>query len=111
MGLGKTLESIAFALHTDSKTLIICPKSVIINWEREIKKFAGKQSCVWEADGRRGKKTAQFHIINYDIVEKNLDDLLDLKFDLLVADEATALKNRKTRRAKSVLGDGKNKKE
>lgn len=111
MGVGKTFESIAFAKHTNSKTLIICPKSVIINWEREIKKFLGKLSCVWEADGRRGKKSNQFHIINYDIVEKNLDDLLEQEFDLLICDEATMLKNRKTRRTKSVFGDGKNKKE
>lgn len=46
MGLGKTVQSICLLLYerekglTDKPTLIICPTSVVGNWEKEIEKFA-----------------------------------------------------------------------
>ncbi|MBU3144057.1 DEAD/DEAH box helicase [Clostridium sp. CF012] len=46
MGLGKTIQSICLLLYerenklTDKTTLIICPTSVVGNWEKEIEKFA-----------------------------------------------------------------------
>ncbi len=46
MGLGKTIQFIAFLLHLQEQdalekpTLLVCPTSVLSNWEREIKKFA-----------------------------------------------------------------------
>ena len=45
MGLGKTIQAIAAMVHInsnekDSRFLIVCPASVLINWCREIKKFS-----------------------------------------------------------------------
>ncbi|MBI2933169.1 MAG: hypothetical protein HYY16_16110 [Planctomycetes bacterium] len=41
MGLGKTIQFIALALHEKEKPwLVVCPTSVIGNWEREIRRFA-----------------------------------------------------------------------
>jgi len=45
-GLGKTVQAIAYAHHHNLKTLIVCPLSVVINWQREIKKFTGKGSTI-----------------------------------------------------------------
>ena len=105
MGLGKTLQAIAYAEYKNLKTLIICPKTVKTNWVREIQKFTGKSATVWEGKLMSGKATNRYHIINYDIVEKNVVKLNKLKFDLLVCDEATYIKNKKTKRTKAILGD------
>jgi SNF2 family DNA or RNA helicase len=78
---------------------------------KEIEKFTGKRATVWESSNKHGRIDARYHIINYDIIEKNIKALNAAGFDLLVCDEATKIKNRKTKRAKAILGDGKHKKE
>ncbi len=75
-----------------------------MNWQREIKKFTGKDSTVWDSKHYYGKLNNQFHIVHYDAVAKVAAELRKQEFDLLVCDEATYLKNRQTIRAKSVLG-------
>lgn len=107
MGLGKTAQAIAFAIQNHCKTLIVCPKSVVIQWAEEIKKFTGKETTIWTTKEKRGHGNSQFHVINYDAVRKQLKNLLQYSFDLLVCDEATNLKNRKTLRAKSIMGSWK----
>ena len=106
-GLGKTVQAIAYAQHYGLKTLIVCPLSVVVNWRREINKFTGKNSTVWDSKGYDGHLNHQFHITHYDAVAKNSGWLREQKFDLLVCDEATYLKNRQTIRAKSILGSWK----
>ena len=105
MGLGKTAVAIGYAHYKTLKTLIICPKSVVVGWTREIERFTGKKATVWFSDGKAGRIDAQYHVINYDIVEKRAPELRQTHFDLLVCDEATYIKNRKTKRAKAILGD------
>lgn len=106
-GLGKTVQAIAYAQLHNLKTLIVCPLSVVVNWQREIKKFAGKDSVTWDSKGYTGNVSSQFHISHYDAIAKNNHWLRDQRFDLLVCDEATYLKNRQTIRAKSILGSWK----
>lgn len=106
-GLGKTVQSIAYAQMESLKTLIVCPLSVVINWEKEIKKFTGKDACVWSSKGKEGHGNLQFHIINYDAVRKHHKKLRKVDYDLMICDEATYLKNRKTLRFKSLLGSWK----
>jgi len=106
-GLGKTVQAIAYAQLHKLKTLIVCPLSVVVNWQREIKKFTGKESTIWDSKTYDGKLGNQFHISHYDAIAKNNHWLRDQAFDLLVCDEATYLKNRQTIRAKSILGSWK----
>jgi len=106
-GLGKTVQAIAYAQLHNLKTLIVCPLSVVVNWQREIKKFTGKDSTIWDSKGYVGIVESQFHITHYDAVSKNSEWLRKQEFDLLVCDEATYLKNRQTIRAKSILGSWK----
>lgn len=109
MGLGKTVQAIAYAHLKNHKTLIVCPKSVVINWRREIEKFVGKKSTIWTSSTKDGRIDSQYHIINYEAIQKRWPELRKLECDLLVCDEATYIKNRKTIRTKSLLGDGKQK--
>lgn len=103
-GLGKTAQAIGYAQYKDLKTLIVCPLSVVIGWQRQIKMFTGKDATVWTGDGREGKPSNQFHICHYDAVRKVIGNLQKMEFDFLVCDEATNLRNRNTLRAKSLLG-------
>ena len=103
-GLGKTVQAIAYAQMNGLKTLIVCPLSVVLNWKKEIYKFTGKGAAVWSSNDVEGHLNHQFHIINYDAVRKASEVLREIDYDLLVCDEATALKNRNTLRYKSILG-------
>ena len=103
-GLGKTMQAIAYAQLHGLRTIIVCPLSVVVNWQREINRFTGKNSTIWDSKGYDGHLNNQFHITHYDAVSKNHQWLRDQQFDLLVCDEATYLKNRQTIRAKSILG-------
>ena len=107
MGLGKTVQGIGYAVHKKRKTLIICPMSTVINWKREISKFTGLSATIWDSKHRIGETDNQFHIINYDSVAKQLKNLLKQNFQLLICDEVTQIKNRKTIRAKAILGSWK----
>ena len=104
MGLGKTVESLAYAILEKRKTLIVCPATVKINWEREIEKFTGLKAVMWDSKGKVGRVTGQFHVVNYDAVIKQIQNLRKIPFDLLICDESSFLKNRKTLRAKAILG-------
>ncbi len=106
-GLGKTAQAIGYAQLHNLKTIIVCPLSVVINWQREILKFTGKKSTIWDSKGYEGSLKNNFHIIHYDAVSKAAQWLREQNFDLLVCDEATYLKNRQTIRAKSILGSWK----
>jgi SWI/SNF-related matrix-associated actin-dependent regulator 1 of chromatin subfamily A len=53
-GLGKTAQAIAYAQLHGLKTIIVCPLSVVVNWTREIKKFTGKNTTVWDSKGYAG---------------------------------------------------------
>ena len=61
-GLGKTVQAIAYSQLHKLKTIIVCPLSVVVNWQREIKKFTGKNSTVWDSKGYDGHLNNQFHI-------------------------------------------------
>lgn len=110
MGLGKSLQSIVAALESGSqKILIVCPASLKLNWKKEIEFFT-KDVCI--IDGNKWK-TAKFTIINYDILKNfhsisNRDtnethrELVNEKFDLIIADEAHYLKSPDAIRSKII---------
>jgi SWI/SNF-related matrix-associated actin-dependent regulator 1 of chromatin subfamily A len=110
MGLVKTPTAIGYAEKNKYKTLIVCPKSVKTNWARELKKFADQEACIWEPTGHIGNKRARYHIVNYDIISRYIEEFQKLEFDLLVCDEATYLKNYRSIRSKTIFGYWKEKK-
>lgn len=81
-GLGKSFQAIAFSQLHGLKTLIIAPLSVVLNWQKEILKFTGKKSTIWDSktyDGDIGGKVVG-KIENYDGKLKNLlkkNDIID----------------------------------
>ena len=74
-GLGKTAQAIGYAQYKKLKTIIVCPLSVVVNWQREIKKFTGKDATIWDSKHYFVKLNAQFNIVHYDAVAKVEDEL------------------------------------
>ena len=108
MGLGKTTSTIIAALETGAKkVLIICPATLKINWKREIENYSDK--TIYIAEGKNFSTDADFVITNYDIIKnfhdpKKKDDsqILNAKFDLVIADEAHYIKNATAQRTKLI---------
>jgi SWI/SNF-related matrix-associated actin-dependent regulator 1 of chromatin subfamily A len=118
MGLGKTYQAIIAALEKGAeRILIVCPSSVKINWEREIRFFQCHDTSI--IDGKKWNP-ARFTIINYDIL-KNFHEVPDTKikeedicwenqhlvqgqFDLCIIDEAHYLKDHTSLRG-SIMKD------
>jgi SNF2 family DNA or RNA helicase len=113
MGLGKTMQAItAIRLLMRSgqarRVLLICPKPLIPNWQREFKLWAEELPVMLlEGDASRRKMLwtmpgINILIANYELMSRDLEDLIDADFpriDLLVLDEAQRIKNRDSRTA------------
>ena len=114
MGLGKTTSSVIAALESGAKKiLIVCPASLKINWEREIKNYSDRKVLIVE--GRKWGSTFDFYIINYDIIKnyhttdksEDSDDyklLVNEGFDLAIVDEAHYISNTTANRTR-LLND------
>jgi len=102
MGLGKTLQAAGwFAVHPEIRpVVVVCPASLKLNWQRELRKLFGLDSVV--LNGRRPKHVSSpFLIVNYDILNSWLGVLLETKPAGLVIDECHKAKNRKAKRTKA----------
>lgn len=108
MGLGKTFQALAVvALRPDFKqVLVLCPNSLKYNWAAEVEKHF-PQLSVQVIDGGPAQRReawasdARIIISNYDLLIRDPEPLLR-RWDLLIADEATALKNYKAQRTKKA---------
>ena len=110
MGLGKTLQAIALISknHEEKKkrTMVIMPKSLIFNWESEIKKFAPNlKIAVYYGINRELSilKKADVVLTTYGTIRNDIENLLKEKFDLLVLDESQNIKNINSQTTKAVL--------
>ena len=115
MGLGKTMQAIStirMLLHAReiSRVLLICPKPLVSNWQREFQLWAPEiPLCVIEGSPATRAwqwQTADFpvKIANYEVVTRDQPVLADAAphYDLVVLDEAQRIKNhRSTRPPKS----------
>ena len=117
MGLGKTLQVIAFLLseamenRADDKplALIICPASLVYNWNSEFKRFAPDlpvKMVVGSANERmdilRNCKAGDILITSYDLLKRDVEDYGSLAFAAEIVDEAQYIKNYSTQAAKAV---------
>jgi SNF2 family DNA or RNA helicase len=116
MGLGKTLQVIAFMLHLKTQerlfkpSLIICPTSVVGNWEREIVKFAPSLTVlVHHGDKRKQNKDFKkatagkdLVITSYALIQRDLKILSSIEWEGIILDEAQNIKNSATKQAQGV---------
>ncbi len=102
MGLGKTRQAIVSLRHLtpSGPRLVVCPASVKRNWAREIAVVAADASVVVIEGTVPTSATAEWIIINYDILGKHVDTLRSVPWSALVFDEAHYLKNHTSARSK-----------
>ena len=107
MGLGKTIQAIGFAnCIRAARVLVVCPASLRINWEREIKKWAVHRQDVVHVTNAALYKPAGWAIVSYDMAKRSdlRARLMADRFDLLVVDEAHYVKSPRAKRTTTVLG-------
>lgn len=104
MGVGKGIQSIGL-INFDmliQRVLIVCPASLKLNWQSELKKWLTRPFSVSVAPGHhKSLSMASIVIINYDILHKY--DWKREHFDLLILDECHYLKNPTAKRTKLAL--------
>jgi len=109
MGLGKTVQALALLLHRADRgpALVVAPSSLAFNWRDEAARFAPSLTV----HTYRGKGRVQLldslgpHTVlltTYDIVTRDSERLSSHDFATLVLDEAHAIKNSTTRRARAI---------
>lgn len=109
MGLGKTIQVIAFLekfrVEKGGKVLLIIPASLIGNWEKEIKKFAPKMPTAIihgkQAASILETENAFLYITTYGMATR-LIELRDKSWDIVILDEAQAIKNPATKQTKTI---------
>lgn len=120
MGLGKTVQAIAYLAavkenyegDTPRHSLIICPASLVYNWESEIHRFAPGltvETVVGGAGSRKEKirkSRADILLTSYDLLKRDVEAYQEALFDTVFIDEAQNIKNHGTQTAKAVKALG-----
>ena len=115
MGLGKTVQVLAFlenlrTSRADAKVLLIVPASLLGNWQNECRKFAPEMSLeILHSSAQSAKKQAQaapagaafLSITTYSMVSR-MESLAATAWDLLILDEAQAIKNPGVKQTKAI---------
>ena len=110
MGLGKTLQTISLLSYIYPKTkipsLVIMPKSLLTNWQNELKKFNPNLSFyLYYATNRDVEEFKNHNIIltTYALVRNDIEKLKDYEFDTIVLDESQNIKNVESKIARAVM--------
>ena len=115
MGLGKTVQALTmleyFKKTNDKLTaVVVCPTTLIYNWQNEIKKFTpGLTAHIHHGSTRTRNleelKAANIIITTYGTLRSDIQLLLKIHFDYVVLDESQAIKNpsSKVTKAASLL--------
>jgi SNF2 family DNA or RNA helicase len=117
MGLGKTAQVIIalrllFHAGVIQRALVVCPKSLVVNWTRELRLWA--EDVPYEVVGgdTRAREATWFaskcplKLVNYELMTRDADSLHDerVRFDIVVLDEAQRIKNRESKTAQVARG-------
>lgn len=113
MGLGKTVTLIALHLHrrelgVRGPTLVVCPASLLGNWEDEVHRFAPGVPVVRFHGNARDVSAAGdgFVLTTYGTMRRDAAALAAVSWDLVVADEAQHVKNPRTSTARALRSIG-----
>ena len=107
MGLGKTLQTIAVFLSdrengSEKPSLVICPASLVYNWEEELRRFAPDLKCMVMSGSSPARKKrlkevqeggTDVCVVSYDTLKRDIAWYRDIVFCNCVLDEAQYIKN------------------
>ncbi|WP_136608046.1 DEAD/DEAH box helicase [Paenibacillus dokdonensis] len=115
MGLGKTIQVITCLLEQYKKdqnpVLIVCPTSLLGNWQRELQRFAPDLNLYIHHGNRRQhgedflQEAAKHDLVltTYHLAGRDGTDLAAMAWTSIVLDEAQYIKNHRTKQAQSVM--------
>ena len=110
MGLGKTLQVIALFSYLYPKTkkpsLVVMPRSLLTNWQNELKKFNPNLTFyLYYGSERSTKEFEKYNLIltTYAIVRNDIEKLKEMEFDTIVLDESQNIKNIDSKISKAVM--------
>lgn len=118
MGLGKTVQLISYLLHIyeahreDKPTLVICPTSVLGNWQKELARFAPslKVHTHYSSGRLRDDGFVKFlrdvkpHVVlsTYGTITQDIEFLEPVEWATVTLDEAQNIKNMQTLQSKAI---------
>ncbi len=109
MGLGKTVQTLAVLLDRagEGPQMVVAPTSVCFNWIREMERFATALIPIPYSGADREARLEGLgpnHVVitSYAIVQRDSERLAELDLATLVLDEAQAIKNPTTQRARAI---------
>jgi SNF2 family DNA or RNA helicase len=116
MGLGKTIQTIALLLHQSANgggarkpSLLVCPTSVVGNWQHEVARFGPSLRVLVHHGGTRERKDlarlAGEHdlvLTTYALLPRDREALAGIAWDSVILDEAQNIKNPETRQAQAA---------
>lgn len=116
MGLGKTIQLIAYFLtckeqeQKQEPVLIICPTSVLGNWQKELERFAPSLEVMLHYGTNRNKsdsflesiKGADVVLTSYAISHLDEEELSNVRWSTVCLDEAQNIKNAETKQSQAV---------
>ncbi len=111
MGLGKTIQLIALHLFVHERrsitgpTLVVCPASIVGNWQREFERFAPDVTVHrYHGPQRSIEDVAPTDVVvtTYGIARRDIDELAEGGWGLVVADEAQQIKNPNSSTARAM---------
>ncbi|HEY5461871.1 MAG TPA: SNF2-related protein [Hanamia sp.] len=103
MGLGKTVQALSMLKHYFEeeggvKALVVCPTTLIYNWENEIQKFIPSLTRRIHHGNLRARRKEDFGdeniiITTYGTLRSDIQMLMKIYFDYVILDESQAIKN------------------
>ena len=106
MGLGKTVQVLAFIRTIRGKHLVVCPSSLIFNWQREAARFSPDLKTVAVAGTDRAgvlRQDAALYITSYPLLRRDAELYRDIEFETVILDEAQHIKNPDSQNAQAAL--------
>ncbi len=115
MGLGKTIQALSFIQHIKEttgslKVLVVCPTTLMYNWENEIKKFTPSLTYYIHHGSLRDKthithSKTDVIITTYGTLRSDIKSFVEPEFNYIILDESQAIKNpsSKVTKAASLL--------
>ncbi|MCC6809388.1 MAG: DEAD/DEAH box helicase [Deltaproteobacteria bacterium] len=104
MGLGKTIQALALLVDRSAlgPALVVAPTSVCFNWLREAERFAPTLTMKRYEGGEAKADPGDVIVTSYTLLAQHTERFNDLRFATLILDEAQAVKNADTARAKAA---------